>query len=68
MFKVIFYTSDKYKPVVRTSNPESLVEQTIRNYTSKGMWVQQPLFPGYPAEYVVYRGGKRVASFTVKEE
>lgn len=68
MFKVVFYTSDNYKPVVRTSNPEALVEQTIQNYNSKGMWVEPPLFPGYPAEYVVYRNGRRVAGFTVKEE
>lgn len=68
MFVVVFYTSDGYKAPVRTSNPEVLVEKQIENWLSKGFWVEPPLFPEYPREYLVYKGGKRVASMTVKEE
>lgn len=66
MFRVVFYASE-YIPSQKTSNPESLVEELIQNFVAKGMWVEPPLFPGYPAEYRVYKGGRRVSSFTIKE-
>ncbi len=67
MYLVVFYTQDGHVPSTRTSKPDELVERLIQNCVEKGMWVEPPLFPGYPAEYIVYRNGKRVSSFTVKE-
>jgi hypothetical protein len=67
VFRVTFYTSDGHRPSLTTSDPERTVEEQIRNWNSRGYWVQVPLIPEYPREYIVYRNGKRVASMTVKE-
>lgn len=67
-YVVVFTSNDSPPATVRTSKPEELVEQTIQRYNARGMWVEPPLLPGYPMEYIVYKDGRRVSSFTVKED